>query len=157
MENNNDSFDSLSNDFEENLRMENELLHLKLKAEFGADSHASENLDPALENAFLKHIMAFEKGYNGAGRVKIFNLLGKPDAKTASELTDEQIDFALAKVLNLLAQKNIAIDFSGDYDNRTKYSFITEELFEQEADDFKVPGMTIHFLYEELKTGLKNF
>lgn len=150
MQNDNDTFDdSLSNDYEENLRMENELLHLKLKAEFGVDSHTSDNLDPALENVFLKQIMAFEDGYGSAKRAKIFDLLDKPDFKPASELSDDQVDAALRQVLELIAQKNMVVDFSGDYDNRIKYSFITEELFDHETGDFKVPGMTTHFSYEE--------
>ena len=62
--NNNETFnDPLSDDSEENLRMENELLRLRLKAELGGDSHSSGNLDPALENEFLKQVMAFESNY----------------------------------------------------------------------------------------------
>ena len=64
------------NSNEENLRMENELLRLKFKAEFGGDSHSTGNLDPAIENEFLKQVMAFEQGYANTKRIKIFDLLG---------------------------------------------------------------------------------
>jgi len=148
--NNNETFnDPLSDDSEENLRMENELLRLKLKAELGGDSHSSGNLDPALENEFLKQVMAFESNYANSNRAKVFDILGKPDFKRADELADDLIESALAEVLALLAEKSIEVDFIGTYDNRTKYAFITDELFDHEADDFKIPGMVTHFIYEE--------
>jgi len=135
--NNNETFnDPLSDDSEENLRMENELLRLRLKAELGGDSHSSGNLDPALENEFLKQVMAFESNYANSNRAKVFDILGKPDFKRADELADDLIESALAEVLALLAGKSIEVDFIGVYDNRTKYTFITDELFDHEADDF---------------------
>ena len=150
MENNNDTFnDPLSDDSDENLRMENELLRLKLKAELGGDSHSSGNLDPALENEFLKQVMAFENNYASSKRVKVFDLLGKPDFKRADELAHDQISHELEKVTDLLSKKNIEINFSGTYDDRTKYAFIVEELFDHETDDFAMMGMTTHFDYEE--------
>ncbi|WP_295717670.1 hypothetical protein [Mucilaginibacter sp.] len=141
--------DPLYDDEEDNLRMENELMRLKLKAELGADSQSSGNLDPLIENEFLKHVMAFEQNYAGAKRTKVFDLLGKPDFKKADELSDHLVDLAFEEVTDLLAQKNIEVDFIAAYDNRTKYSFITEELFDHETDDFNIPGMVTHFTYEE--------
>jgi hypothetical protein len=139
----------IDNSDEENLRMENELLRLKFKAEFGGDSRSTGDLDPAIENEFLKQVMAFEHGYANTKRIKIFDLLGRPDLKSADELSDAQVDSAFEEVTGLLSQKNIEIDFEGTYDNRTKYAFITEELFDHETDDFRIPGMVTHFSYEE--------
>ena len=138
-----------TNDDEENLRMENELLRLKFKAEFGGDSRSTGNLDPALENEFLKQVMAFEHGYANAKRIKLFDRLGQPDFKPQGELSDEEIGSAFEAVTDLLGQNSIEVDFEGTYDNRTKYAFITDELFEHEVDDFRIPGMTTHFSYEE--------
>ena len=139
----------LSEDPEENLRMENELLRLKLKAELGAESYSSNDLDPALANEFLKHVMAFEHNYAQSTRVKVYERLGKPDFKSADTLDDEAITLALEAITGLMLANNIAVNFSGNYDDRTKYVFITEELFEQEIDDFTMPGMTCNFDYEE--------
>ncbi len=139
----------LNNDDEENLRMENELLRLKLKAELGADSYSTGNLDPILENAFLNQVMAFENNYAGSKRIKVFDLLGRPDFKQADLLSDEAIDAALLEITSLLTQKNMEIDFIGTYDSRTKYAFITGELFDHETDDLQIPGMVNHFIYEE--------
>ena len=140
MNDNNTPNELPGNDDDENLRMENELLRLKFIAEFGGDSHSTGNLDPALENQFLKQVMAFEQGYASAKRVKIFDLLGQPDFKQTGELSDEQVSIELEKIIDLLAEKNIDVNFSGTYDDRAKYSFITDELFEQEVDDFHLGG-----------------
>jgi hypothetical protein len=139
----------LSDDFEENMRMENELLRLKMKAELGGESHSSGDLDPMLANEFLKHVMAFEHNYANSKRVKIFDLLGQPDFKAADQLDDEQVTAELERVLDLLGEKNIDVNFSGEYDDRTKYAFIVDELFEHEKDDFAMEGMTTYFDYEE--------
>ena len=141
--------EQLSDDHDENLRMQNELLRLKLNAETGGDLSVFNELDPSVENEFLKNILAFESSYAGAKRAKIFEILGRPDFKLVDNLDDEAIISELARLTDLLAANNFAIDFSGDYPDRIKYAFITEELFDKEADDLKVPGLTTHFDYEE--------
>ena len=64
----------LSNDPEENLRMENELLRLKIQAEHGGQSHTSGELPPEIENMFLKNVMAFEQNYAKAKPATVFEL-----------------------------------------------------------------------------------
>jgi hypothetical protein len=151
MTNNNDEMPDqpLSNDPEENLRMENELLRLKLQAELGGQSHSSGNLPPEIENEFLKNIFAFEQNYAKSKRTIIYDLLGNPEFKKAGDLDNGAIELALEEVTNLLAQKNIVVHFDEECDSRTRYHFITEELFEKETDDFTIPGMTTNFDYEE--------
>lgn len=139
----------LSEDPEENLRMENELLRLKLQAELGGESHSSGNLPPEIENEFLKNIFAFEQNYANSKRVVIYDLLGKPDFIKAADMNDASIAAGLQRVTDLLAAKNIAVHFDDDYDSRTRYQFITEELFYKETDDFMIPGMIMNFDYEE--------
>lgn len=147
--NNNLPADLPGDNDDENIRMENEFLRLKLQAEFGAASESTAKLDPAIENEFLKHVMAFEQNYAGAKRIKLFDFLGCPAFKKADELDDEQVSAELERVTELLAGKNIDINLGGTYDDHTKYSFITDELFEHEVDDFTLEGITTYFDYEE--------
>ncbi len=56
----------LSDDPEENMRIENQLLQLKLKAELGADTFISGNFSPNFENEFLKNVLAFENSLSNA-------------------------------------------------------------------------------------------
>ena len=141
----------LSDDPEENLRMENELLRLKLKAELGAESHHISNIDPGIENEFLKNVLAFEQNFANAKAAKVYDLVGKPAFIKAVDLTDEQVEAALEEISDLLSENNIEIYFgdNDEYDNRTKYQFITEELFDHETTFMPMPGMTTCFDYEE--------
>ena len=140
---------SLNNDHDESLRMENELLRLKIQAEVGGCSHSVTNINPELENVFLNQVLTFEHSCANTKWIKIFDLLGKPDFKRADELNDDLMDSSLQEMIVLLSETNIEIDFSGTYDSRTKYIFITEELFNHEANDLQIPGMVTHFCYEE--------
>ncbi len=139
----------LNYDPDENKRMENELLQLKLKAELGVEAHISANTPASIENIFLKNMLAFEKGLAEAEEINIFGLIGKPDFIPETKLDDFSVDAALNKLMDLLNEKQIALDFLGTYDNRTKYKFITEELFEEKVMNVQLPGMIMHFIYEE--------
>lgn len=143
----------LSEDPEENLRLENELLQLKLKAEFGATSFGDGELPPEIEHEFLKNILAFEHAYaehkDDDEVVTIYEHIGQPGFIPAADLSDEALPAELERVTDLLGEKDIAIDFIAEYDDRLKYSFITEELFNKEMGFFSFPGMTTHYTYEE--------
>ena len=76
----------LSYDPNENKRMENELLQLKLKAELGVEAHISANTPASIENIFLKNMLAFEAGLAEAEEIRIFELIGKPDFVPESNL-----------------------------------------------------------------------
>jgi len=139
----------LSHDPDENKRMENELLQLKLKAELGVEAHISKDTPPSIENIFLKNMLAFESGLTNAKEIRIYELIEKPDFIPEDKLDDLTLEAALNKLMNLLNQKQIALDFLGSYDYRTKYKFITQELFEEKVMNVQIPGMIMHFIYEE--------
>ncbi len=147
--NNNTGDQPISDDPEENLRMENELLKLKMQAELGAQSYSTSDIDPEIENEFLKNVMAFEQNYANAKPVKIGDLAGNPEVKKAADLADDEIETELEKITALLSEKNIEVYFGEGYDSRIKYQFITEELFDHETTFMPMPGMTTCFDYEE--------
>jgi len=131
---------SSNNEHEENLRMENELLRLKLLAELGGQSHSFGGIDPEIENQFLKQVLAFERGHANTKPTTVYDKLGKPDFKKATDLIDELITPALQEIVALLLKSNIEVDFIAEYDDRIKYAFITDELFDHEVNGFMVPG-----------------
>jgi hypothetical protein len=139
----------LSDDPEENMRMENQLLQLKLKAELGADTFISGNFPPDIENEFLKNVLAFENSFSNSDLKNMYELLGKPKYKPDTELDDHAIELALGALFALMKKKQITLEFSGAYDDRTKYKFITKEFFKEEILDNMIPGMIWHFNYEE--------
>lgn len=148
--NHNEEEEQFSDDPEEQLRIENELLRLKLQAETGAELEQLQNIPPDVENAFLNNILAFERQLDNTEETKIFDLIGQPaDFKNESELSNSEIETELERLNNLLGSHQIEVDYGTDYAPRLKYKFITEELFEHSTQKFDIPDMVHHFIYEE--------
>lgn len=147
---NNEEEEPFSDDPEEQLRIENDLLRLKLQAETGADLHQLEDVSPEVEHAFLNNILAFERQLDSVEEVSIFSMLGEPaDFRNESELSDEEISMELVRLTELMSATNIEVDYGMEYPDRLKYKFITEELFLHETQRFDIPDMVNHYIYEE--------
>lgn len=141
--------ENFSDDPEANLRIENEILKLKMQAESGAFFGGGENIAPEIENDFLLHVQQFEEAWKDVKYVKVYDLIGRPAFKKAEELSASEVEAELKKLLDLLDNQNIHLEVLGEYEPIIIYRFITEELFEHETDDIQLPGMTKNFIYEE--------
>lgn len=144
--------EKFSDDPQENLRIENELLKIKLKAQFGEAFQVGmgEDIPPEIENQFLKNVLAFEEAHINTEYTTVYERIGKPAYKPASELTKEELKEACAALLALMEEQHISLDFcDGPYDDETVYRFITEEFFEHEVEKDPVDGMSSCFIYEE--------
>lgn len=144
-----DDFDGTSS---ENLKFENELLKLKLRAEFGA-SDISTDIPPEIENAFLKNIFAVEHAFAQQKMIRLFDKLGKPLFKSANGLSERELKEEFLRLNLLLKQHAMLLSFSGEYTILEKYLFLTEELFELEVKDIDLPDLIMHFQYEEFHPG----
>jgi len=133
---------------EEKLIAENDLLKMKLTAEFGMQDQCS-SLDSETENEWLKYIYHFEKEYSEVKRIKIYDFIGKPEFKKYEDLKKEEIEKELERLFEVMHENNISLDFICEYEDEVIYRFVTEELFEMETDDFRIKGMFHCFLYEE--------
>jgi len=137
---------------QENLRIENELMRIKLQAQFGDafQMGTSNELTPEMENQFLKNILAFEESYQQGDFITVYECIGKPVYKAVETMTAAELNNATNKLLGLLKEKNVQLDFSdGPYDDATIFKFITEELFNEEVAKERVEGMINGFIYEE--------
>jgi hypothetical protein len=141
--------EKFSEDPEEQLKIENEILKLKLQAELGADFKGEDELSPDVENIFLKNVLELEHHFANASYKTIFQILGTPSVASEANLSNKEIKHALAEIEELMEQKGIVVDYGQEYDDRIKYKFITEELFYKESTLIDIPGMTTHFIYEE--------
>ena len=144
--------EKFSDDPQENLRIENELMKIKLKAQYGdafqMDSSAA--LAPEVENEFLKNILAFEESYNKGDFITVYERIGKPGYQSAEEIGAGELKENVQQLLELLNQHQINLDFTdGPYDDEIIYRFITEELFNQEVDKEPADGMVMGYIYEE--------
>lgn len=133
---------------EEKLKAENELLKMKLTAEFGMNACESK-LHDAVENEWLNYIYNFEKLHQDANKIKVYDFIGKPEFKKIGELTKDEITSELDRLLDVIEKSAVAIYFCCDYDDETVYKFITEELFEEMIDNIRIEGMRTCFTYEE--------
>jgi hypothetical protein len=131
------------------LKQENELTKLKIQAEFGFEVNGHSELNPAIENIWLKQILEFERAMVNKETIKIKERIGNPFLKPSAEIPDQEIPAELQKVMELLHSKNLVIDSVAGIDDREMYRFITEELLEEETDNNVPSNMLVCYLYEE--------
>ncbi|WP_243345641.1 hypothetical protein [Parabacteroides sp. FAFU027] len=137
-------------DKKEQLRKENEIKKEKLRQEYGADlSGSNKNLSPEIEGQFLDYILNFEKAFENAEPIQLFEMIGRPEYRKSEDIPDTEIGEELDNLFELLNQHNLTVDTICEVEDRELYRFITEELFLEEIDNMKVPGMFTHFTYEE--------
>jgi hypothetical protein len=143
--------DELSEEEREKLRLENEILKLKMQAQFGAmfGGDGSEEFTPEMEHAFLKNVLAFEEQYQNRKMITVYDLLGKPAYKKFEQLQPDELKPALIALFELMKEKNVELHVRAKYEPSIIYKFITEELFEHETDDMQMEGMIQNFTYEE--------
>jgi hypothetical protein len=168
--NNEDEEEKFSEDPDEQMRIENELLKLKMSAQFGGDFMAGDNgdLPPEIMNQFLNHIMSFEQSAADANgkTISVFDKIGRPLFKPASELSKNELTEQLERANKMLNEHKMELDIcDGPYEDEVIYTFITQELFAHEVDDMHGFEGICHFIYEEfhpnhkadIKKTVKNF
>jgi hypothetical protein len=133
------------------LPLENELLLMKLKAEFGAEcTTGSEQIPPAIVNEFLKSVYEFERKFREPRpTVTIFEKTGMPLFTRIEDIKEKHIAGELKRIQNVLIAHSVELEILGNYDDRTIYRFITEEFFDHEMEDLSLPGYVHHFCYED--------
>lgn len=147
-----EEFDHLNED--EKLKAENEVLKIKLMLERGASFSSMENeseLSPQIENQFLNYIAEFEKQSENPKSIRLFDKIERPaHFKPVAEIADEEMDSAWERLSGYLNKYQISLDVcSPNISTRELYRFTTEELFEHEMDDMRIPGMMHGFIYDE--------
>jgi hypothetical protein len=134
---------------EDDLKAENNLLKLKLGLEYGMQMEDTPTLSAGIENQWLKSVYAFERQFKDAKRTKFYDYIGRPVFKKWDTLMPNEIKGELERMQTIMEANEVQLDCVCEYDDAIIYRFITEELFEHEMDDMRIPGMTCHFSYEE--------
>ncbi len=140
------------NDREAQLREENELLRMKIIAQFGGAPGELSDIPPEVANQFLRNVIAYEEHYAQSVNktVKVAARLGAPQFRKSAELDDNAFATEWKRLQQLLEEHAMIIDFIRPRDERFQYTFITGELFEHETDEgASLPGMIRHFTYED--------
>jgi hypothetical protein len=144
-----DPEETFSEDPNENLHIENEIMKLKMQAESNAFFVTDKDLPPDIEHMFLKNVQQWEEAYKNVKPIKVYDLIERPEYRTANMLNNEEVVVELDRITEIMNEHNICLHVEGKYDPRIIYRFITEELFEHETDNMQLMGMTQNFTYEE--------
>jgi len=141
--------EKFSDDPNENLHIENEILKLKMQAESNAFIVTDEDLPPDIEHLFLQSVQQWEDAYQQVKSIKVYDLIKRPEYRPGFTLNDDEISRELERITEIMMDNYTCLHVEGKYAPRTIYTFITEELFDHETDDMQLHGMIHNFSYEE--------
>lgn len=145
--------ENLNEEEREKLRFENEIRKIKLELEKGAkfiEDPDMPALPPEIENEFLNYVEHFEKINADSPKISVYEKIGSPVFKTASELNEDEITEALESLLEILNENSILVDSVHEVEDREMYRFLTEDIFKHEIYEMKkLEGIMTHFIYEE--------
>ena len=136
-------------------KINNELKKKELKEKYGAHFSEYSELPPEMENQWLNSIDEFEKQFDNAKTITVWEYMDKPSFKTKDELKPHEISNELERLFELMGESNIALSTLCEVEDAELYRFITEELFQHEMDDIRIPGMMSCFTYEEFHPNAK--
>lgn len=133
----------------EELSTENELMKLKMMAQFGGNFVGTEAIPPEIENQFLKQIFSYHQQHDPAKKTTVYKFIGSPEYNLVTDLNDKEVKAELNKLTKLMLKKGVALSVLAENNARVIYRFITEELFKMEIEDVHVKGWINQFIYEE--------
>jgi hypothetical protein len=138
-----------------NRKIDNELKKKELEEKYGAQFSEFNELPPEMENQWLNSIEEFEKQFDNAKRTTVWEYMDKPGYKTKDEIKPHEISKELERLFELFEKSNISLSTLCEVEDAELYRFITEELFQHEMDDIRIPGMMSCFTYEEFHPNAK--
>jgi len=102
------------------------------------------------DDEFWERMAEFDEQLENAKPIALRMYIGNPDVVPLHALTFDELPVELDRLLDILAENNVYIDFlSHDIDEVEVYQFIAEKLLDEEVDDIRVEGFNQHFIYEE--------
>jgi hypothetical protein len=133
----------------EELMMDNAVMRLQIESRDGAHLEKSANIPPEIENMFLKRVMAFEEAAKYPKSTTIRKICGDIEFPDSLELDDMELEEEFNRAIDILENNKVTIDFLAEYDTKTKYDFIVNELLDYETEVIPLEGMVHGFIYEE--------
>jgi hypothetical protein len=126
----------------------NEFTKKGLQERYGAIFHTADKLIPAqVESEWLAQVEEFERQFADRGMTTVRKFIGDPPVIPLEELPSHNLNAELDRLLNLLAENGIEIDYDGLVGAAETYDFITTELLDQEIEDVHIPGTVTVFVY----------
>lgn len=106
------------------------------------------DLAPKLLEEWQNYISEFERQYQENKTIKVYQRIGQPEFVLAEQLEGQNLSRELNRLVQLMQDNGLSISSLSPIEDRTLYQFITEELFDYEMEDVRIPGMKTQFCYE---------
>jgi hypothetical protein len=103
-------------------------------------------LDEEDDEEFIHQVEEFKKEHSKGKMISVYDKIGKPKYTELRKLDPKKIKDELHKLIVALDKQNIIVHSHGEYDDKEKYRFITEEIFKEVVEDKK---QHITFVYED--------
>ena len=104
-------------------------------------------LDEEDDDEFINKVEEFKKGHSKAKMITVYKKIGKPKYTELKKLDPKNLKDELRRLIVALDNYNIIVHSHGEYDDKEKYRFITEEIFREFVEDDKKKHIT--FVYED--------
>jgi len=104
-------------------------------------------LDAEDDEEFIHNVEEFKKGRAKAKMISVYKKIGKPKFAELSKVDPKNLKAELRKLILALDNHNIIVHSHGEYEDKEKYRFITEEVFKEFVEDDKKHHFT--FVYED--------
>ena len=108
----------------------------------------SGNIPEEIENAFVKNVVAFELQAQMKKMCTIFEFIGKPAFIPFQDVAPDDLFENLEQLYDTMEIHGIYLNTCDNYPDDVIYKFITEEFFQHEIKDIRVPGSMLLFEYE---------
>ncbi len=145
--------EKFSEDPEEHLKIENEILKIKLKVQYGDGFQMfgdGKDIPPSVENQFLKSMLQFEENFANAEFVTIKEKLGNQQYNIIQNGTKLEYETAVNTFLEQLRVHNIDMEFLYKPINYEKvYSFLIGDFLHKEIEKNMPEEAFCNFIYEE--------
>ncbi len=141
-----------NDDFQDRIqRILNEYKREELSDKYGAQFslESNPNSPPEVEAQWLEHIDEFEHQFENATQIPLREFVGSPSTRPLADILPSELEAELNHLLDLLAEHGVFVDFLHEVETNEAYRFIIEELLDEEIDNIRIPGMQLHFIYEE--------
>jgi hypothetical protein len=118
------------------------------RSRYGANFAAVDEPIPVqVEHEWLNQVEEFEHQFAERGMTTVRNFIGNPCITPLLEVPPHLLRAELDRLLRLLAEHQIGIEYDGLVGTAATYDFITTELLDQEIEDVHIPGMVTVFVY----------
>ncbi len=104
-------------------------------------------LDEEDDDEFINKVEEFKKGHTKVKMISVYKKIGKPKFTELKKLDPKVLKDELRRLIVALDNYNIIVHSHGEYDDKEKYRFITEEIFKEFVEDDKKKQIT--FVYED--------